>query len=135
MSAARSGRKSKETTMSKGAENKGSEKMVAYCGLVCTECPAFLATKKDDLALAMKTAAEWSKAFGVDVKVEHVWCDGCLVGGKKCAHCGECEIRACAEERGLSSCAACADYACAQLEAFFAMAPTARVELEALRAK
>ena len=24
------------------------DKMIAFCGIVCTECPAFLATQKDD---------------------------------------------------------------------------------------
>ncbi len=112
-----------------------TERMIAYCGLVCTECPGFLATRANDIALARKTAAEWSKAFGVEVKVEHVWCDGCLVEGKKCAHCGECEIRACARGRAVPSCARCGDYPCAQIEGFFAMAPMARGELEALRTK
>jgi hypothetical protein len=114
---------------------KTGEKMVAYCGLVCTECPGFLATRANDVELAKKTAAEWSKAFGVEVKVEHVFCDGCLVGGKKCAHCGECEMRTCAMKRGVESCAACADYPCAPLEGFFAMAPHARATLESLRAR
>jgi hypothetical protein len=109
------------------------EKMIAYCGLVCTECPALLATQANDAAAAQKIAAEWSAAYHADVKVEHVWCDGCLVAGKKCAHCGECEIRACARERGVESCAKCADYACAALEGFFKMAPMARASLEALR--
>ena len=24
------------------------DKIIAYCGLICTECPAFLATQADD---------------------------------------------------------------------------------------
>lgn len=24
------------------------DKMIAFCGLTCTECPAFIATQKDD---------------------------------------------------------------------------------------
>lgn len=108
-------------------------KMIAYCGLVCTGCPAYLATRADDRAAAEKVAAEWSTMFGADVKVEHVWCDGCLVGGRKCAHCGECEIRACARRLGVESCARCEKYPCASLEGFFKMAPMAKETLEALR--
>ncbi|MCK4356498.1 DUF3795 domain-containing protein [Candidatus Bipolaricaulota bacterium] len=25
------------------------EKMIAYCGLICTNCPAYIATQKNDL--------------------------------------------------------------------------------------
>jgi hypothetical protein len=114
-------------------EEKMSRKMIAYCGLGCTECPAYLATQANDPVAAKKIAAEWSKAYGADVKVEHVWCDGCLVEGKKCAHCGECKIRACARNLGVENCARCDKYPCAELEGFFKMAPTARASLEALR--
>jgi hypothetical protein len=114
-------------------EEKMSTKMIAYCGLVCTECPGFLATQANDPVAAQKIAAEWSKAYHTDVKVEHVWCDGCLVEGKKCAHCGECEVRACARKLGVENCARCDQYPCATLEGFFKMAPMARASLDALR--
>jgi hypothetical protein len=114
-------------------EEKMSKKMIAYCGLGCTECPAYLATQANDPVAAQKIAAEWSKAYSADVKVENVWCDGCLVDGKKCAHCGECEIRACAQNLGVENCARCGKYPCAPLEGFFKMAPMARQSLEALR--
>jgi hypothetical protein len=114
-------------------EEKMTTKMTAYCGLGCTECPAYLATQANDAAAAQKIAAEWSKAYHADVKIEHVWCDGCLVEGKKCAHCGECKIRACARKLGVESCARCDRYPCAELRGFFEMAPMARESLEALR--
>jgi len=110
-----------------------TEKTISYCGLVCTECPALLATRANDAAAAQKIAGEWSRAYGADVKVEHVWCDGCLVEGKKCAHCGECEIRACARKLGAENCARCDQYPCPKIEGFFKMAPQARATLEALR--
>ncbi len=31
-------------------------KMIAYCGLVCSDCPTFLATRNDDDAAREKTA-------------------------------------------------------------------------------
>ncbi len=33
------------------------EEMVAYCGIVCTECPAYIATQNDDMG-ALKLTAE-----------------------------------------------------------------------------
>ena len=105
------------------------------CGLVCSECPAYGATQTNDRAKAETTAKEWSQQFGIDVKVEHVWCDGCMAPGRKCAHCAECEIRTCASGRELGTCAPCADYAaCAKLAGFFKMAPFAKATLDRLRA-
>lgn len=39
------------------------EKMIAFCGLTCTECPAFIATQKDDDKERKKVAKVWSKDF------------------------------------------------------------------------
>ena len=91
-------------------ESSAGEKMIAYCGLVCTECPAYLATKTNDEKMAKETAEMWTKHYKVDVKVEDVWCDGCLVEGKKCAHCGMCEIRVCGIEKGAKNYGHCDDY-------------------------
>jgi hypothetical protein len=110
------------------------DEMIAYCGLVCTGCEAYLATRDMDQDKAAKTAAMWSKQFQIEVKVDDVWCDGCLVEGKKCAHCARCEIRACARDRGVVNCGKCDDYGCEKLEAFFKMAPMARDTLERVRA-
>ena len=35
--------------------------MIAYCGLDCSKCGAFLATQANDDALRAKTSEEWSK--------------------------------------------------------------------------
>ena len=110
------------------------DKMIAFCGLVCTECPAYLATQANDENKAKETAEMWSRQFHTEVKVEDVWCDGCLVKGKKCAHCAECEIRACGRGKNLSNCSECDEFACELLEGFFKMVPEARKVLEDLRA-
>jgi hypothetical protein len=114
-------------------EAKMANKIIAYCGIVCTECPGYKATQTGDDKLAQKTADEWSKAFNTQVKLEHVWCDGCTVSGKKCAHCGECEIRACAIKRGVENCGRCPDYGCEIISNFFEMVPAAKATLEQLR--
>ncbi len=54
------------------------DKMIAFCGIVCTECPAFLATQKDDHNERMKVAELWSKEFKAEIKPEDINCDGCL---------------------------------------------------------
>jgi hypothetical protein len=111
------------------------DKIIAYCGLVCTDCPAYIATQADDRAALEKVAAQWREEFNApNITVESVICDGCLgADGRHCSHCAECEIRACGVERGVANCAYCADYACEKLEGFFGFAPDARAVLDGIR--
>lgn len=109
-------------------------KIIAYCGLVCSDCPAYIATQAGDKQALDKIVEQWRVEYNApNITLEGVMCDGCLDGGRKCAHCGECEIRACGTERAVANCAACGDYPCAKLEAFFKLVPQARANLEALR--
>ena len=111
------------------------EKMIAYCGLVCTDCPAYIATQADDRAALERVAAQWREEYtSPAITVESVICDGCVTDGRKCGHCGECEIRACGLQRGVANCAVCDDYACERLTGFFAMVPDARTVLDGVRA-
>jgi hypothetical protein len=104
--------------------------MIGYCGLVCSECDAYIATKKNDDELARRTAGKWSEMFQKEIKVRDIWCDGCLVGGKKCIHCRTCEIRACGQQNGVENCGKCRDYPCEMLEDFFKFAPYAKTNLD-----
>ncbi len=108
--------------------------MIAYCGLVCTECPGYIATKDDDAGQLERVAKMWSKFFHVDLKPEDVVCDGCLVGhARYSSHCAECQIRACAIARRMVNCAHCDDYGCPTLMAFVQSVPEARAKLEEIR--
>lgn len=110
------------------------EKIIAYCGLVCSECPAYVATQAGDKEALDKIVEQWRVEYNApDITVSGVMCDGCLDGDRKCGHCFECEIRACGMEKGVANCALCRDYGCAKLEAFFKLAPQARTTLDALR--
>jgi len=112
------------------------EKMIAYCGLICNDCPAYIATQADDHAELERVAAMWREEFNAPtLTADSIMCDGCLVGGHKCGHCHECEMRACAMERNLANCAHCPDYACEKLEGFFGFAPEARATLDGIRAE
>ncbi len=118
----------------KKEEKKEEKKMIAKCGLVCTECPAYIATQKDDDALRAETAKKWSEMFKADIKAENINCDGCQSEGPRLFHhCNECEFRKCAREKKVSTCAACPEYACEKLEAFLVQVPEARAVLEGLR--
>ena len=115
-----------------------AETILGACGLACSECEAFKATRAYDTREIERIAVEWSQRYKTDFTPEKVWCTGCMTAGeRKCRHCAEgCEIRRCVIERKLSTCADCNDYACPTLEGFFAFFPgesPARVMLEALR--
>ena len=109
-------------------------KIIAYCGLVCSECPAYIATQADDQAALEKVAVQWREEYNApNITVESVICDGCLDGGRKCSHCADCEIRTCGVERGVVNCTYCPEYACEKLERFFGFAPDARAVLDQVR--
>jgi hypothetical protein len=109
--------------------------LISRCGLVCSECPSFIARKTNDDALRQKTAAEWSSQYHAQFTPEQINCDGCVTdNGVLFPYCSVCEIRACAHGRGLTSCAQCADYACETLTKFLTHVPAARETLDRIRA-
>ena len=110
------------------------EKMIAFCGTVCTECPAFLATEKDDDYERRRIAELWSKQYNADIKPEDINCEGCMSEGRKIfSYCNVCEIRQCGQEKGLKNCAYCDEYVCERLNKFFEMAPDGRTTLNEIR--
>jgi hypothetical protein len=110
------------------------EKMTAFCGIVCSECPVFLATQADDDRARKEVAELWSKRFGFDMKPEDANCDGCQAkDGRLFSHCRTCEIRRCGNEKQLGTCASCPDYACRKLQDFHALVPYAKKALDRLK--
>jgi Protein of unknown function (DUF3795) len=109
--------------------------MIAFCGLDCAGCEAYLATQTDDDAKRAETAKEWSARYHADIKPGQINCDGCRSDGRKFFYCATmCELRKCGLSKGVDNCAGCDDYPCAKLEKFFQVAPQARTALDALRA-
>ena len=111
--------------------------MIAYCGLTCTDCPAYVATQARDRAALEQVAALWREEFNApQLTAESVICDGCLgTTGRKFGHCSECEIRACAMKRAVVNCAHCDQYGCEKLVQFFGFVPEARTTLDGIRAQ
>ena len=84
--------------------------LIAYCGLDCGKCEAYIATKNDDDALRRKVAAEWSELNHVEITPEMINCEGCRMDGKKTVFCSSlCEIRKCATGKGYGTCGDCAE--------------------------
>jgi hypothetical protein len=112
------------------------EKMIAYCGLVCSDCPAYVATQSGERDALEEVAAQWRLAFNApEITAESIVCDGCpgTNGGRLAGYCTTCEIRACGVQREVANCAHCAAYGCAKLEGFLDNAPEARETLEEIR--
>jgi len=108
--------------------------MIAFCGLDCHQCGAFLATRKNNDAKRREVAELWSKEFGADIQPQDINCDGCLSeGGILFHHCEVCEIRNCGKDKAIQNCAYCAEYACDKLENFFSMVPEAKTNLDRIR--
>ncbi|MCK4597018.1 DUF3795 domain-containing protein [bacterium] len=110
------------------------QKMIAYCGIVCSECPGFIATQKDSDEERKKVAEQWSKMFSAQIKPEDVNCDGCLTtDGRLIGYCRVCEIRKCAREKVVENCALCAEYSCEKLSDWLEKVPDAKATLEEVR--
>ncbi len=112
------------------------EKLIAACGLVCSDCEAYKASQSNDSVAIAKTAEEWSKTWNTEIKPEYVWCDGCMTGGsRKCGNCSGCDVRVCVSGRGLANCASCDDYGCEIITKFFQYDPSCKTRLDAIRGK
>jgi hypothetical protein len=110
------------------------EKMIAFCGLDCAECPTFLATREEDDKKREQVAEQWSKEYKAQFKPEDINCDGCLSGnGRLFSHCKVCEIRTCGREKKLANCAYCNEYPCQKLVGFFQMVPQSKVTLDKIQ--
>lgn len=108
------------------------KKMIAYCGLDCEKCDAYLATIHDDRALREKTAKLWSELNSVTILPEHINCEGCRVDGKKTVYCDKlCEIRQCALKKGVETCGNCPEMdACGTVAMVISNNPDAKKNLK-----
>ena len=84
------------------------KKMIAYCGLDCEKCDAYLATINDDNGLREKTAKLWAEMNNAPILPEHINCLGCRADGVKTYYCESlCGVRQCALKKGVETCGDC----------------------------
>ena len=109
-------------------------KQIAYCGLVCTDCGAYIATQKNDNKMRKAVAEDWTIKYKHNFKPEDINCDGCLTTTVKViGHLNVCPIRKCGQEKGVVNCAYCDDYSCDKTEEFFKMVPTCKKTLNVIK--
>jgi len=100
------------------------EKLIAYCGLDCAGCDAYIAMQNNDQALREKTAAEWTVAHSFNFTPDMINCTSCKGDGVQIGHCSECEIRKCAGGKGVENCGACDEFTtCKIINDFIAQVP------------
>lgn len=108
---------------------------IAFCGLNCEVCPAYIATINNDDKKRKTTAETWSKLFNANIKAEDVNCEGCKsTGGILFSHCKVCTIRDCASDKKYDNCAYCNEYdSCNKINDFLKYAPEAKETLNKIR--
>ena len=110
---------------------------LGYCGLDCRTCPIHLATLEveDEKKVLMRAeiARICRERYGLSLEANDVGdCDGCR-SEKLFITCSSCQIRRCAMEKHVTSCAFCEQYACERLGGIFLEDPAARDRLEMIR--
>jgi len=112
------------------------EKMIAFCGINCAECPTFLATQANDDKKRIKIAERWPSEYEKHkhLKPEEINCSGCLTkNGILFKSCRVCPIRGCGTKRKVASCAYCEEYPCPRLNDFLIEVPYGKANLEGIR--
>jgi len=107
--------------------------MIAYCGLDCGKCDAFIATQEEDSERKKEMAERWTKSLNLKFGPEDIECRGCM-SDKISGWCTKvCKIRPCAETKKVETCAHCRDYTCETLQEFLSNEPGAAKTLEQIR--
>ena len=97
------------------------EELIAFCGINCIECPAYIAKRTENIELREKTAKEWSSP-DFSVEPHEINCDGCItIDQELFTFCNSCKVRICGLEKGVQNCAHCNEYACKKLEGLWDM--------------
>jgi hypothetical protein len=110
------------------------EKITGYCGIVCSDCPVWNATWKNDAAERKKVAELFTKQYGREYKPEDIYCDGCTNDSPRIfSFCKSCEIRKCGKEKKVKNCAFCSEYPCEKVSKVFAGYSKAKETLDDIK--
>lgn len=104
---------------------------ISYCGLLCNECPVYIATKNNDGEMKAKLALDYSNE-NCKFEQEDMNCEGCFsIKNKDNKMCGNCKIRNCAEVKNYQkNCGNCPDYPCDIIEEFCSSGCESRARLD-----
>jgi hypothetical protein len=89
---------------------------MSACGVLCSECPAFLGSAKGS-EHQRRTVEAWHRIYSRDETAEHISCSGCLGPDEEVFYTSRnCSPRHCCQSKGLASCAECPIESCTDLE-------------------
>ena len=89
---------------------------MSACGVLCSECPAYLAAAKGE-AHQQRTAEAWHRIYGLNEPAANISCGGCLGRDEEVFHTSRtCRARRCCRLKGFASCAECSMESCPDLE-------------------
>jgi hypothetical protein len=113
--------------------------ILSFCGLVCSTCPIYLATREINKEEQMRKRTEIAKLckeqYGMNYELSDITdCDGCHAeSGRLFSGCNDCAIRKCAKQKAVENCAYCSEYICQKLESFFVNDSAAKTRLDEVR--
>ncbi len=90
--------------------------LAAVCGAYCGACPVYEAWAAQD----RPRLEELARSLGTSV--DRLMCTGCRTPAAFCFG-GDCDIKTCAQKRGVAFCPDCADYPCERIRRFEGGAP------------
>lgn len=93
-------------------------KIIACCGLNCSECPLYVAHQTNDYHLMEEIAEALYKLYGLSVKPSETHCTGCTEAEGVYYGCARCPRRQCSIEKNVKSCKSCEEYPCELYEHF-----------------
>lgn len=106
---------------------------MAYCGLLCEECPVYLASQSNDEVQRERLAKMYSVP-GCSFTKEDIVCEGChATSSNKSKMCKDCPMRNCARNKGVKHCAACGKYPCKIVEQYLPPESEKRKRLDKLK--
>ena len=120
-------------------DKQQNNKMIAYCGLICSSCPINLATIETDSSkkeiMRQEIAKQCSEYFNRKYRADEINdCLGCKNDeGILFEECLRCEVRRCAHSKNIENCAYCEQYPCEQLEKIFDTDPEIKNRLDKIK--
>lgn len=87
-------------------------KIMSACGVICSDCAAFLAASKG-LSFQKEAADAWCRIYGFQTDPEKMSCGGCAGSDEQVFHTSlGCAARRCCLSKGFNSCAECPTDSC-----------------------
>jgi len=108
------------------------EDIIAYCGINCSKCPAYVATQNNDIKAIKELSKKWSTETMI-FKPKDIYCDGCNAETRIFYWCTQCNIRICCKEKEIENCAYCDKFVCDTLKNSYERNPEAKQTLDNIR--